>query len=83
MRLQAIAQNGTAQSANENIENTRLWSVSDVAKFVGASKSWVYHQAEAGRIPCIRLLGFLRFDQQVVRDFVLKASPAPAERKVK
>jgi predicted DNA-binding transcriptional regulator AlpA len=59
-------------------DDSRLWDANDVARFIGASRSWVYHQAEAGRLPCIRLLGFLRFDPQVVRAFVQAASSAPA-----
>jgi predicted DNA-binding transcriptional regulator AlpA len=63
------------------VDDYRLWDANDVARFIGASRSWVYHQAEAGRLPCIRLLGFLRFDPQVVRAFVLAASSAPARLK--
>jgi predicted DNA-binding transcriptional regulator AlpA len=59
-------------------DETRLWDANDVARYIGASRSWVYHQAEAGRLPCIRILGFLRFDPQVVRAFVQAASSAPA-----
>ena len=59
-------------------DETRLWDANDVARYIGASRSWVYHQAEAGRLPCIRILGFLRFDPQVVRGFVQAASSAPA-----
>jgi predicted DNA-binding transcriptional regulator AlpA len=61
--------------------DSRLWDANDVARYVGASRSWVYHQAEAGRLPCIRLLGFLRFDPQVVRAFVQAASTVPAQLK--
>jgi predicted DNA-binding transcriptional regulator AlpA len=59
-------------------DETRLWDANDVARYIGASRSWVYHQAEAGRLPCIRILGLLRFDPQVVRAFVQAASSAPA-----
>jgi len=62
-------------------DDSRLWDANDVARFIGASRSWVYHQAEAGRLPCIRILGFLRFDPQVVRAFVQAASSAPATLK--
>lgn len=62
-------------------DETRLWDANDVARYIGASRSWVYHQAEAGRLPCIRILGFLRFDPQAVRAFVQAASSAPARLK--
>jgi predicted DNA-binding transcriptional regulator AlpA len=54
----------------------RLWDANDVARYIGASRSWVYHQAEAGRLPCIRILGFLRFDPQAVRAFVTESASA-------
>jgi predicted DNA-binding transcriptional regulator AlpA len=63
------------------VDDSRLWDANDVARFIGASRSWVYHQAEAGRLPCIRLLGFLRFDPQAVRAFVQAAASAPARLK--
>ena len=62
-------------------DDSRLWDANDVARFFGASRSWVYHQAEAGRLPCIRILGFLRFDPQAVRAFVQAASSTPARLK--
>jgi predicted DNA-binding transcriptional regulator AlpA len=57
-----------------NDAESRLWDANDVARYIGASRSWVYHQAEAGRLPCIRILGFLRFDPQIVRSFVRASS---------
>lgn len=39
----------------------RLWKVSDVATYLQMSTSWVYKEAEAGRLP-VRRFGFaLRF----------------------
>jgi|SRR6516225_1889603 hypothetical protein len=48
-----------------------LWNPSDVATFLQVSRSWVYHKAEAGLLPVIRLPGssLLRFDPDVVRAF--------------
>lgn len=69
------ANRGESQLADESA----LWHANDVAHFIGASRSWVYHQAEAGRLPCIRLLGFLRFDPRAVRAFVQAASSSPAK----
>ena len=32
-----------------------LWDARDVGKYLKASRSWVYHEAQAGRLPCIKL----------------------------
>ena len=46
-----------------------LWDARDVARFLKASRSWVYHRAEAGELPCLRVGGLLRFDPATVRAF--------------
>jgi predicted DNA-binding transcriptional regulator AlpA len=67
-----------AEAAGEIPDDSRLWDANDVARFVGASRSWVYHQAEAGHLPCIRLLGFLRFNPSAIKAWALGAVSAPA-----
>ena len=47
-----------------------LWSANDVARYIKASRSWVYHQAEAGKLPHLRDGGVLRFDPEAVKAFV-------------
>lgn len=47
--------------------NESLWNVADVARYLKASRSWVYHQAEEGRLPCIRICGLLRFDPAAIK----------------
>lgn len=49
-----------------------LWRVADVARFLAASRSWVYQNAEAGNLPCLRLGGLLRFDAAEIRAWVDK-----------
>ena len=44
-----------------------FWDANDVANFLKASRSWVYQQAEAGKLPCVRFVGLLRFDPQQIR----------------
>jgi excisionase family DNA binding protein len=46
-----------------------LWDARDVAAFLKVSRSWVYHRAEAGELPCLRVGGLLRFDPEAVRAF--------------
>ncbi|MGD0838059.1 MAG: helix-turn-helix domain-containing protein [Polyangia bacterium] len=77
----ALAGREGAQIATEARGEDCLWDANDVARFLGASRSWVYHQAEANRLPCIRLLGFLRFDPKAVRAFVQAAASRPAKLK--
>jgi excisionase family DNA binding protein len=65
-----------------------LWNADDVARFLKASRSWVYQKAEAGELPCVRLGGLLRFDPETVRAWALgKHLPAarivPLPRKPK
>ena len=43
-----------------------LWDANDVARYIKASRSWVYHQAEAGKIPHLRIGALLRFDPEAV-----------------
>jgi excisionase family DNA binding protein len=54
--------------ANAPIPNhDRLWDANDVAGYLKVSRSWVYHRAEAGQLPCVRVGGLLRFDPAAIR----------------
>ena len=46
-----------------------LWDANDVARYIKASRSWVYHQAEAGKIPHLRIGALLRFEPEAVKAF--------------
>jgi excisionase family DNA binding protein len=50
-------------------EEPTLWDRRDVASYLKASRSWVYHQAERGHLPCLRMRGLLRFDPEALRRF--------------
>lgn len=43
-----------------------LWDANDVARYLKVSRSWVYHRAEAGLLPYIRVGGLLRFDRAAI-----------------
>lgn len=47
-----------------------LWKVQDVALFLSMSTSWVYKEAEAGRLPCVRIGAALRFRPEEIRAFL-------------
>ncbi len=55
--------------AQESTHTTtiRLWTADDVARFLSASRSWVYQRAEAGLLPCLRIGGLLRFEPKVIK----------------
>jgi excisionase family DNA binding protein len=46
-----------------------LWDANDVARYLKVSRSWVYHRAEAGLLPYLRIGGLLRFDPVAIRSF--------------
>ena len=52
--------------------SANLWDAQDVARYLKVSRSWVYHRAEAGLLPHLRVGGLLRFDAEVVRAFARK-----------
>lgn len=54
------------------MSTSSLWKVADVARFMNMSVSWVNKEAEAGRLPCIRIGASLRFRPEVISNFVEK-----------
>ncbi|AFE05834.1 hypothetical protein COCOR_04434 [Corallococcus coralloides DSM 2259] len=57
---------GVAQGVAED----SLWDANDVARFLKSSRSWVYQQAQVGRLPCVKIGGLLRFDPNAIRALV-------------
>ena len=57
-------------SEQMTIETNELWTAEDVARFLKTSRSWVYHRAEAGQLPCVKIGGLLRFDPGAIRALV-------------
>lgn len=47
-----------------------LWDANDVARFIKASRSWVYQRAQAGQLPCVKIGGLLRFEPTAIRAFI-------------
>ncbi len=46
-----------------------LWTANDVATYLKVSRSWVYHRAEAGELPHVRVGGLLRFVPTAIREY--------------
>src|SRR5690348_11759819 len=60
----------TESSAGESIavlDEDTLWTAVDVARYLKVSRSWVYHRAEAGLLPYLRVGGLLRFEPEAIR----------------
>ncbi len=53
-----------------NNEGEPLWDASDVARYLKVSRSWVYHRAEAGLLPYLRVGALLRFEPEAIRAHV-------------
>ncbi len=49
------------------LEEDRLWDPLDVARFFGVSRNSVYAQVDAGKLPCVRIGGLLKFDPIKIR----------------
>src|SRR5712664_4683424 len=46
-----------------------LWDALDVARYLKVSRNWVYQQADAERLPSVRMGGLRRFDPDRIRAF--------------
>ncbi len=51
----------------ESIE--RLWTVSETARYLRVSTSWVYREVAAGKLPACRFGGNIRFEPDQIRAF--------------
>ncbi len=56
----------------------KSWKARDVAEFLQASESWVRHAAAAGRLPCKKIGGLLRFDPAEIRALVVREGGPPS-----
>ena len=46
-----------------------LWTVAEVGAYLRVSRSWVYHRAAAGLLPCLRVGALVRFDPDTIRAY--------------
>lgn len=71
-RLDAAKTSGLSPPDEEAIRvDEQLWRADDVASYLKCSKSFVYKQAEAGLLPCLRIGAMLRFEPKAVRAFAV------------
>lgn len=52
-----------------------LWDAGDVAKYLKASRSWVYQKAEAGILPHVKIGGLLRFVPEKIKAYAEGRTP--------
>jgi hypothetical protein len=52
-----------------------LWDAKDVAAYLKVSRSWVYQQAERGVLPCMHIVGVVRFEPSAVKAFARGERP--------
>jgi excisionase family DNA binding protein len=62
-----VRSDARSRALRSNANHDGLWDTSDVAAYLKVSRSWVYHRAEAGQLPCVRVGGLLRFDPAAIR----------------
>ena len=67
-------------ASNQELMDSKLWTVGDVAEYLQASQSWVYKKATAGELPVRRMGAMLRFVPSQIRDYALGTlPPVPVE----
>jgi len=62
----------TVQPSTSADLRTGLWTVGEVAEFLGVSKRWVHERTRRNEIPCYRLGMALRFDPREILAWVSK-----------
>jgi excisionase family DNA binding protein len=59
--------------------STPLLKAEDVAKRLNVPKTWVYHAAREGMLPCIRAGRHVRFEASAVERFITEGGTAGTE----
>ncbi len=59
-----------------------LWTADQVAAYLHASRSWVYQRAASGELPCVKIIGLLRFEPETIRAFARGERVAGTQRAV-
>jgi excisionase family DNA binding protein len=62
-----------ARTTTDNGDDEELLTVHDAARYLNVSVSWVYEHTRhnrPGRLPCVKLGKYLRFDRRDLRAYV-------------
>ena len=62
----------TVQPPTSADQRAGLWTVGEVAEFLGVSKRWIHERTRLNEIPCFRLGTALRIDPNEMRAWVSK-----------
>ena len=54
-----------------------LWDARDVARYLKASRSWVYQKAESGLLPYVKVGGLVRFVPGRIREIAMASAETP------
>ncbi len=54
-----------------------LWDARDVARYLKASRSWVYQKAESGLLPYVKVGGLVRFVPGRIREIAMASPRSP------
>ena len=79
----AVIAGGAAMQCEDDLDGADLWDVRRAAKYLAKSTTWVYREAEAGRLPFRRVGRALRFIPAELRAWVHGqpgTAPAPSAR---
>jgi excisionase family DNA binding protein len=58
----------------------KLWSVKEVAEYLGLAVGTVYHLLSEKRLPCVRISGrCVRFDPRRIEEWVAERAEEPRE----
>jgi predicted DNA-binding transcriptional regulator AlpA len=58
-------------------QEEQLWTAAQVARFLNVSRTWVYRETSAGRLPYSRILGLVRYDPAEIRALKEKGRQQP------
>ena len=54
----------------QNTTKTKLWKYADAAEYIGCSQSNLRLAVSLGQMPCYKIGGLVRFDQELIDTFI-------------
>ena len=63
------------------VSEESLWTANDVAQYLRVSRSWVYHRAESGELPYVRIGALLRFQPNEIRAYAEQSAASSLRAK--
>jgi excisionase family DNA binding protein len=63
---------------DDHVGPGRLLEADDVARYIGMTTDWIYREVRAGRMPHIRLGGYVRFRRESIDAWLAARERGPA-----